>query len=81
ISNHALAEMLRREIPQAVLEAVLETPEQIVPEISGVVCYQSRVTMNQKPYLLRVIVNETRQPPLVVTVYRTSKIAKYWEKP
>ncbi len=32
-------------------------------------------------YLLRVMVNESVDPPVVVTVYRTNKIAKYWRKP
>ena len=41
-------------------------------------CYQSHVTINNKPYLLRVMVEESKQPPVVVTVYRTSKISKYW---
>jgi hypothetical protein len=27
---------------------------------------------------LRVMVNESIQPPVVVTAYRTSKISKYW---
>ena len=29
-------------------------------------------------YLLRVFVDTDREPPEVVTVYRTSKITKYW---
>jgi hypothetical protein len=31
-----------------------------------------------KTYLLRVMVNETVDPAVVVTAYRTSKIKKYW---
>ena len=31
--------------------------------------------------LVRVMVNESVDPPVVVTVYRTNKIAKYWRKP
>ena len=44
-------------------------------------CYQSRVTINDKSYLLRVMVDDTRQPAVVVTVCRTSKISKYWSQP
>ncbi len=29
-------------------------------------------------FLLRVIVDDTAKPLMVVTVYRTSKINKYW---
>jgi len=31
-----------------------------------------------KMYLLRVVVAEDEQPPVIITVYRTTKIAKYW---
>jgi hypothetical protein len=29
-------------------------------------------------YLLRVVVAEDQQPPVIITAYRTSKIKKYW---
>jgi hypothetical protein len=29
-------------------------------------------------YLLRVVVAEDEQPPVIITAYRTSKIEKYW---
>lgn len=38
------------------------------------------VALLGKTYLLRVMVNATREPPVVVTVYRTSKIARYWRE-
>jgi hypothetical protein len=60
------------------VESVLRAPEQIVPERGTIVCYQRRVTLNQRMYLLRVMVAPNRQPPVVVTVYLTSKVAKYW---
>jgi len=31
-----------------------------------------------KVYLLHVFVDIDREPPEVVTVYRTSKVRKYW---
>jgi hypothetical protein len=31
-------------------------------------------------YLIRVIVDVDRKPAEVVTVYRTSKISKYWKE-
>ncbi len=42
--------------------------------------YQSRLELGDPPktYLFRVFVDVDRQPPDVVTVYRTSKIEKYW---
>jgi hypothetical protein len=29
-------------------------------------------------YLLRAVVAEDEEPPVIITVYRTSKIEKYW---
>jgi len=41
--------------------------------------YQSKVTFeNGKLYLIRAIVSDEIQPPVVITVYRTSNISKYW---
>jgi len=80
LSIHVREETVRRRIPLAVLEAVLTAPAQKVPEHSGVVCYQSKIEIDQKQYLVRVMVNETVTPMKVVTVYRTSKIGKYWRQ-
>lgn len=80
VSEHAEAELARRAIPRAVLDAVLAAPEQKVPDHGTIVCYQSKVNINGKVYLLRVMVEENKRPPVVVTVYRTSKIRKYWSQ-
>ena len=79
LSAHVQREMDRRGIPLTVLESVLAAPAQKVPEHGDIMCYQSKVEINQKPYLVRVMVNEAATPPKVVTVYRTSKISKYWK--
>ncbi len=42
---------------------------------------QSRVKMSGKNYLVRVIVDIDKRRPEVVTVYRTSKLSKYWRQP
>lgn len=80
-SRHVINELEKRKIPQQLVEQTLEVPEQKVPEVGDITCYQSRVEISGKAYLLRVMVNETKHPALVVTVYRTSKISKYWRKP
>ncbi len=66
---------------QRLVEQALYNPEQKVQEVNDITCYQSRVEINGKAYLLRVMVNETMDPAIVVTVYRTSKVSKYWRKP
>jgi hypothetical protein len=79
LSIHVREEMTRRGIPLAVVESVLDAPAQKMPAHGEIVCYQSKVDINQKPYLVRVMVNETAVPPKVVTAYKTSKINKYWK--
>lgn len=77
-SNHALDEMEARGISREIVEQVLATPEQIVPASNDNRIHQSRIVFGNKTFLVRVIVDETREPPVVVTVYRTSKIDRYW---
>lgn len=79
ISRHAEDEMVRRQIPREWLGSVLEKPEQRVPHPGGKEVLQSRFTSaDGKMYLLRIVVAIEKEPPVVVTVYRTSKIEKYW---
>ncbi|MHB8743271.1 MAG: DUF4258 domain-containing protein [Sulfuricaulis sp.] len=79
LSEHALEELGRRGIPRDLLEQVLQNPQQILPERDGKKVYQSRVEFNAgKVFLLRAIVNDEAEPTVVITVYRTSKIDKYW---
>lgn len=79
LSNHAREEMGRRRIPQILLDAVLNNPQQVVPERDGKKVYQSQVDFGQgKIFLLRAIVADDVDPAVVITVYRTSRIEKYW---
>lgn len=78
LSRHAREELERRGIRREMLDEVLTRPEQIVPGHAGLTVYQSRVAFGAQPYLLRAVVDLTRNPALVITAYRTSKIAKYW---
>ena len=58
LSDHVREEIARRRIPLAVIESVLENPQQKVPEHGNVICCQSKIDINQKPRLVRVMVNE-----------------------
>lgn len=79
ISRHAQTEMERRDIPLSLVESVLDNPQQIATERDGRKVYQSQVEFgNGKILLLRVIVADEVDPKVVITVYRTSKIDKYW---
>jgi len=79
LSDHVGEEIVRRRIPLTAVKSVLANPQQKVPEHGDVICYQSKIDINQQQYLVRVMVNERLTPAKVVTVYRTSKIRKYWK--
>ncbi|MFB2881688.1 DUF4258 domain-containing protein [Floridanema aerugineum] len=82
LSNHAQIEIKRRNIPLAFVESVLNNPQQIISEREGRKAYQSQIDFgNGKIFLLRVIVIDDVEPAVVITVYRTSNINKYWQTP
>ncbi|MEH1779478.1 MAG: DUF4258 domain-containing protein [Nostoc sp.] len=81
ISRHAQTEMERRNISKAVVESVLNAPGQVVSEKEGRKVYQSKIDFGSgKIFLLRVIVVDDVDPAVVITVYKTSKIEKYWRE-
>jgi hypothetical protein len=61
-----------------VLQEVLDHPQQVVVEREGRKAFQSRHTIGGTMFLVRAIVDDRGVPAVVVTVYRTSKVAKYW---
>jgi hypothetical protein len=81
-SNHAETELVMRRIPRALMDEVLRQPQQIVTERPPKKAYQSQVDVSGgRIMLLRAIVDDTVEPAVVVTVYRTGKISKYWRQP
>ncbi len=71
-SKHALEQMELRGISKTIVEQILENPSQTKEE-DGIKIYQSIVDN----YLIRIFVNENKDPKLIITVYKTSKIKKY----
>lgn len=80
ITDHARNEMSRRQISEEDVAQVLAEPEQIEMVREGRMVYQSRVNLGEpaQVYMIRVFVDVDRVLPEVVTVYRTSKLTKYW---
>ena len=80
MTDHAQLEMARRQISAAEVARVLAAPEQTEGVREGRAVYQSRIELGEpsETYLLRMVVDIDRQPPEVVTVYRSSKVQKYW---
>ena len=79
LADHARLEMARRQISAAEVEGVLAAPEQTECMREGRAVHQPRIEWGEpsKPYLLRVVVDIDRQPPEVVTAYRSSKVQNY----
>ncbi len=78
-SQHAEEEMVRRGIPRELADRVLRQAQQVVPGHGSRKAYQSKVVFEDgRTFLLRLIVDEDSDPAVVVTIYRTSKIEKYW---
>ena len=80
LTDHALLEMRRRSIVEEDVKKVMISPEQKLDVRRGRCVYQSRLSFGEpaRNYLVRVFVDIDCEPKEVVTVYRTSKIEKYW---
>ncbi len=80
LTKHAEMEMERRNISREDVKKVLAAAEQMEMVREGRVVYQIKVKTDEslKTYILRVFIDIDYKPPRVVTVYRTSKLDKYW---
>jgi hypothetical protein len=80
MSEHARSECRRRGIAETVVLDVARAPEQQVTVRLGREVRQSRVTdpASGKLHLIRVVVDTVLDGDTIVTVYRTSKLRKYW---
>lgn len=81
LTTHALEEMVRRQIDPAWVERVMKEPEQKLSGAGNRAILQTRIETEGKVFLVRCVVEDWRSPPVVITVYRTTKIAKYWRQP
>ncbi|NET57458.1 MAG: DUF4258 domain-containing protein [Symploca sp. SIO2E6] len=79
LSLHAQEQLEKRKIPLSIINSVINSPQQIILQLDGTKVYQSQLDFGSgKTYLLRIIINDDVDPMLVVTVYKTSQINKYW---
>jgi hypothetical protein len=81
-SEHALFEMEFRKIDKEEVERLIEHPMQKLPAKKNRIIMQKRYIddMKHKEMLLRVIGEELENTFHVITVYKTSKIEKYWKE-
>ena len=77
-SQHPQEEMQVRQIPMEIAEQVLLYPDQTYLQVEGKMVYQGIKTFPEgRDYLVRIFVNIIKDPNVVITLYRTSKIDKY----
>lgn len=81
LTPYASRKIEYRGIGLDIVRRVVEAPDQRLPVRPGRDVFQRKVLLGDPPreYLVRVFVDVDRQPAEVVTVYRTSRIAKYLE--
>lgn len=70
---------MKRNIPIELVEEVLHKPYQKLLQ-NDISVFQSKINIDAKEYLLRVFVNTNIEPKVVITVYLTNKVEKYWGK-
>lgn len=76
-SKHAIQQIEARGIDRQTVSMVMNTYDKIVTDTTGLMIYQKLIKEQGKDYLYRVFVNKERNPFLIVTAYKTSKIDKY----
>ena len=78
---HAERDLSSRQIPREMVMEAVNNPQERVPGHSGRWVYQSRFfdTVHSEELLLRVVVEESKEELLILSIYKTSKIDKYWQ--
>ncbi len=79
-SKHALDQMERRYISKELIISIVHQPDSVVDQDKTTRIYSKLVDTDSKIYLYRVFVNYLKNPAIIITAYKTSKIEKYGYK-
>ena len=71
--NHSLEQMQLRNISKEIVDLVMKQPDSVINEADNQKIFQKVI----EQFLYRVFVTVNKNPALIKTVYRTSKITKY----
>jgi hypothetical protein len=80
-TDYARLQMLERELSEALVREALMEPDVIVAGDRGRKVAHERLGPEFRNHLLRVVFEEVDDQWLVITVYTTSKVEKYWRGP
>ena len=75
--KHALRQMEARSISKEIILSVIQLPDHIVKQDQSTTIFTRLIDDLEKRYLYRVFVNTAKNPQLIITAYKTSKIDKY----
>jgi hypothetical protein len=78
ITPHAEEQIRNRKLTRERVMQVASSPEEIVTVSPNRYFAQSRFAEGGRTYLLRVLMEHVEDERWIVTVYPTSKVAKYW---
>jgi hypothetical protein len=78
-SPHAMQQMQERQVDEIDVLRAIEDPDQTVHS-RGRTVFHELTSYAADEYLLRVFCDEADDAYVVVTVYPTSKISKYWRQ-
>jgi len=76
-SKHALDQMVRRDISTEMVLSLVHQPDSIFDQDETIRIYTKLVDEDSRIYLYRVFVNYLKNPSIIITAYKTSKIEKY----
>lgn len=78
LSNHARKQLKERNISLELVAKALSAPEETISADDGRTIFHYRFKEDEKTYILRVIAENIKSDWLIITVYKSSKIEKYW---
>lgn len=78
LTRHARFEMVKRSITEDEVKNILEHPQQKIRVDENREIWQNKVEEKGKIYVIRVVIE--MGPLRVITVYKSSKVKKYWRE-
>jgi hypothetical protein len=76
-SLHTKERIQDRRLNLETIVSVLEQPDAVLQESDCKQIFHKIIKEGGSKYLYRIFLNICKQPPLVITAYKTSKIDKY----
>lgn len=79
-SKHADDQISKRSISKKKIAVVIDKPDNILIYDNCLKVCQKVFEEKENKYLYRIFVNICKEPALIITAYKTSKIKKYEDK-